>query len=162
MQIYCINNDEISKVLGENAPLYKVALNWSHLAKTKTIYFLNISQLVWTDLIGFDTTYWVDVFGYQELTFEDIEKWCWKLNAMLQNETILMWQLREYMCQYRFNYRDALRDILASFEEILKSDDIKNSRYIIGFLCEKAAEKSMDDWWVEEERRILSANCDSI
>ena len=147
MEIYCVNNEEIIKVLGEKAPLYKVAQNWSHLEKTKTVYFLNISQLVWTDLVGFDTTYWRNVFGYQELTIEEIEKWCWKLNAMLQNETILMWQLREYIHQYRFEYRDALKELLVSFKEILKSDELKNSRYIIEFLSEKAAEKPMSDWW---------------
>lgn len=104
MNIYCVDNDEIFEMLGEGAPMYEVALNCLHLKKTKKVYLLNVTTLVWTDLVGFETTYWDGVKGYQELTRLEVEKWCWKLSAILHNETILMWQLGEYTHQYRFNY----------------------------------------------------------
>ena len=147
MNIYCVDNDEIFELLGEGALLHEVALTCLELKKTKMIYLSNTTTYVWTDLVGFETTYWDGVMGYQELTREGVEKWCWKLNAMLHNETILMWQLGQYTHEYLFDYREVLEELLDNLNGILKSGEFKNSRYIIKFVCEKAERKSMIDWW---------------
>ena len=147
MNIYCVDNDEIFELLGEGALLHEVALTCLELKKTKMIYLSNTTTYVWTDLVGFETTYWDGVLGYQELTREGVEKWCWKLNAMLHNETILMWQLGQYTYEYLFDYREVLEELLDNLNGILKSGEFKNSRYIIKFVCEKAERKSMIDWW---------------
>ena len=142
------NTDLVGKTIKLTAaPMYEVALHCFHLKKTKIVYLLNATTYVWTDLVGFETTYWNGEIGYQELTREGVEKWCWKLSAMLHNETILMWQLGEYTHQYHFNYREVLEDLLERLEEILKSDEFKNSRYFIEFVSEKAERQSITDWW---------------
>lgn len=146
MIINCINNDEIFEMWGWRAPLNEVALNCSNMKSTKIIYLQNTTTYVWTDLVGFEKTYWEGVTGYQELTREEVEKWCWKINAMLHNETILVWQLGENIYHYRFNYREVLEELLDDLNEILKSDKLKNHCFIIEFVSEKAERKAMFDW----------------
>ena len=116
-------------------------------AKDKNGLFNKYNNIVWTDLAPLQPTFWNGVIGYQELTREEITKWCWKLRAMLDNETILIWQLREYLHQYPFDYREVLEELLDSFEKILIEEKFKNSRFIIEFLSEKAERKSSIDWW---------------
>ncbi|KOS67756.1 hypothetical protein AEA09_03730 [Lysinibacillus contaminans] len=147
MNIYCVDNGKVLEMLGEGAQMYEVAQNCLHLKKTKTFYLLNATTYVWTDLVGFETTFWDGVLGYQELTREGLEKWCWKLSAILHNETILMWQLGEHIHQYLFDYREVLEELLGYLEEILKSSEFKNSRYIIEFVSEGAERKAAVDWW---------------
>ncbi|MBK3497232.1 hypothetical protein JFL43_20865 [Viridibacillus sp. YIM B01967] len=147
MNIYCVDNKEVLEMLGKGAPMYEVALNGLHLKTTKSFYLLNATTYVWTDLVGFETTFWNGVIGYQELTRKEVEKWCWKLSAMLHNETILKWQLGEHLHQYLFNYREVMQELLFSLEEILKLKEFKNSRYIIEFVSERAERKAAVDWW---------------
>lgn len=146
MIIHCINNDEIFEMWGWKAPFNEVALNCESMRSTKSLYLRNQTTYVWTDLVGFEETYWKGVFGFQELTREDARKWCLKLNAMLRNESILIWQLGDNIDYYGFNYREVLEELMDDLNKILESDKYNNHRFIIEFINEKDERKASLDW----------------
>ena len=147
MDIYCVERNEITKRLGRNVKLHEIASSCRQFETTKAVHLPFKTTCVWNDLAGYEDTYWNGVLGYQELTMEGVEKWYWKLNAMLHNEQILMSQLGNTIHEYAFDYREVLEELLLSFEGFLKSEVFKKSRFIIVNLCEKAERKASIDWW---------------
>lgn len=147
MRIYCVERNEITKRLGRNVRLDEIVSNCIQFETTKEVYLPFKATCVWNDLAGYEDSYWYGVLVYQELTMEGVEKWYWKLNAMLHNEQILMSQLGNIIHEYRFDYREVLEELLLSFEGFLKSEVFKKSRFIIVNLCEKAERKARVDCW---------------